>query len=408
MSSVAIHVVPSSQTVLGQKQLNRVQSIDLLRGVVMIIMALDHVRDYFHADAFFYNPLDLEKTSIALFFTRWITHLCAPVFVFLAGTSAFLVGNKKGKAELSAFLLKRGLWLIVLEFTVINFAWFFNAEFPLLALTVIWALAIGMIVLSVAIYIPFKLLLALGFVLVAGHNFLDSIHIKEGFGSSLTWSLLHEQGGFALGHFFVFVGYPIIPWTGIMILGYCFGNFYKPTFDATRRKRLLLTIGLLMIVSFCILRLLNVYGDPFPWQSQGNVLYTFLSFLNVTKYPPSLLYTLITLGPAFIFLSFSENYNGRISQYVISLGRVPMFYYITHLYLIHIIAVVAALATGFDISDMVFNTWVTDSPNLKRYGFNLGVVYFVWIAVVLLLYPLCLWYDRYKIANKEKWWLSYL
>lgn len=397
-----------SQPLTIKKIDTRVQSIDLLRGLVMIIMALDHVRDYFHADAFLYNPLELEKTNTLLFFTRWITHFCAPVFVFLAGTSAFLVGNRKGKKELSAFLLKRGVWLIVLEFTIINFAWFFNIQFSLLALTVIWALAIGMIVLSAAIHLPFKMLLATGVILVAGHNALDSIHIQDGFGASFGWSLLHEQGGFQLGHFLVFVGYPILPWTGIMFLGYCFGQLYKPSFESEKRKKFLKYAGLSMILLFIVIRLLNIYGDPSPWSTQTNSLYTFLSFINVTKYPPSLLYTLITLGPAFIFLSISENFKGKLSQYVIALGRVPMFYYITHLYLIHIIALFAAIATGFNVSDMVFNTWVTDSPNLKGYGFSLGIVYLVWIGIVLLLYPVCLWYDKYKINHKEKWWLSYL
>ena len=163
-----------------------------------------------------------------------------------------------------------------------------------------------------------------------------------------------------------------------------------------------------MVIAFAALRLINMYGDPFPWSTQSTAAFTFLSFLNVTKYPPSLDYILVTLGPSLIFLALSERMTGRLSQYVISLGRVPMFYYITHLYLIHIVALCAALATGFEFSDMIFSTWVTDSPNLKGYGFSLGVTYLVWIAVVMALFPLCLWYDRYKINNKDKWWLSYL
>lgn len=385
----------------------RIQSIDLLRGLVMIIMALDHVRDYFHGPAFLYNPLNLEQTDGAIFFTRWVTHFCAPVFVFLAGTSAFMVGSRKGKKELSAFLLKRGLWLIVLEFTVINFSWFFNIQFPLLALTVIWALGIGMILLAGAIHLPFKALLVLGLALVAGHNLLDGMDTR--IDGNLLWSLLHEQGAYQLGHFLVFVGYPILPWAGIMFLGYCFGSFYVPAFDASRRRKLLLQLGLGMIAAFVVIRLANVYGDPNPWSAQARgSFFTFLSFMNVTKYPPSLLYALATLGPALVFLSVSEKLTGKIAQYVIALGRVPMFYYILHILLIHVLGFIAAAATGFDLSDMVFNTWVTDSPNLRGYGFSLGVVYLVWIAVVLALYPLCLWYDRYKIEHRKHWWLSYL
>jgi uncharacterized membrane protein len=386
----------------------RIQSIDLLRGLVMIIMALDHVRDYFHADAFLFNPLDLEKTSAALFITRWITHFCAPVFVFLAGTSAFFVGMRKGKNELTSFLLKRGLWLIVLEFTIINFSWFFNIQFSLLALTVIWALATGMIILSLVIHLPFKVILVTALLIVTGHNLLDPINVEGNDVSEIGWSLLHEQHGFPLGHFFLFVGYPILPWAGIMLLGYCFGKLYQPTTSASNRRKVLIRLGVAMILLFVIIRSINIYGDPSRWSEQPTFLYTFFSFINVTKYPPSLLYTLITLGPAILFLAVSENMKGKFSQYLIALGRVPMFYYIIHLYLIHIIALIAALATGFDASDMVFNTWVTDSPNLRGYGFNLVIVYVIWILVVLALYPLCLWYDRYKINHREKWWLSYL
>jgi len=291
---------------------------------------------------------------------------------------------------------------------VINFAWFFNIHFSLIALTVIWALAFGMIALSIFIHLPFKLIVTLGIILVAGHNALDGIHVSGEGADALAWSLLHEQGGFVFPFTFVFVGYPIIPWTGVMLLGYCFGTFYQSSFDAERRKKILLYMGSGAIVLFILLRLVNIYGDPNPWSVQRNGVVTFLSFMNVTKYPPSLLYILITLGPALVFLAISENYKGKLSQALISLGRVPMFYYIAHLYLIHIIAVVAALATGYTFSDMTFTTWVTDSPALKGYGFSLGVTYLVWIGVVLALYPLCKWYDTYKLNHREYWWLSYL
>jgi uncharacterized membrane protein len=396
------------KTPLAEAKSQRIESIDLLRGIVMIIMALDHVRDYFHADAFLYNPLNLEKTSVGLFFTRWITHFCAPVFVFLAGTSAFLVGTRKGKNELSKFLFTRGLWLLLLEVTVINFAWFFNVQFSLITLTVIWALGMGMIVLAGVVYLPFKVILVLGLVFVAGHNLLDGVYVEGDGVDAIGWALLHEFKGFQVGHFFLYVGYPIIAWTGVMLLGYCFGSFYKHDVAAPDRKKLLVYLGAGMILLFIALRSFNVYGEPVPWSVQQTTLYSFLSFINVTKYPPSLLYVLITLGPALLFLAYTENLRSKISQYIVALGRVPMFYYIIHLYIIHILALIAALLTGYEASDMVFSTWVTDSPNLRGYGFGIGVTYLVWAAVVLMLFPLCLWYDRYKLRNRDKQWLSYL
>jgi uncharacterized membrane protein len=404
--TAAAQLEDSSKIRITEK--TRIDSIDLLRGLVMIIMALDHVRDYFHADAFLFNPLDLGQTNVALFFTRWITHFCAPVFVFLAGTSAYFVGKRRGQKELSSFLIKRGVWLVFLELTVINFAWFFNIEFSFFALTVIWALGIGMILLGLAVHLPYKAILVLGLVLVAGHNLLDTVHAEGNTINGLLYAMLHDFKAFQFGDLVIFVGYPILPWTGIMFLGYTFGKLYTDT-DATARKKFLVRMGFGMIVAFIALRLINGYGDPSPSVVQNAATFTFLSFINVTKYPPSLFYVLAMLGPAFLFLAVSENWKGKISKIITALGRVPMFYYITHLYLIHILAVVAALATGYAFGDMIFtSTWVTDSPQLKGYGFNLLVVYVVWISVVVALLPFCLWYDRYKTANKNKWWLSYL
>lgn len=411
MSATTIAAYPQSTTVSTPVSISttRIQSIDLLRGIVIIIMALDHVRDYFHADAFLFNPVDLNKTNVALFLTRWITHFCAPVFVFLAGTSGFLVGSRKGKKELSAFLLKRGLWLIALEFTIVNFAWFFNIEFPLIVFQVIWALGIGMIILAAAIHLPFTAIMVIGLLMVFGHNALDGIHAEGKDLASFGWSFLHEPGIYQFGYFTVFVGYPIIPWAGIMMLGYCLGSLYLPGFDAERRKKILLRAGLISLFLLVIIRALNVYGDPHTWETQSSSVFTFLSFINFAKYPPSLLYILATLGPALIFLSRSEKLTGGIWQYIIALGRVPLFFYIIHIILIHLLGLVAALLTGFEVSDMVFNTWVTDSPNLKGYGFSLAVTYAVWAAVVMALFPLCLLYDRYKTKyGREKWWLSYM
>jgi uncharacterized membrane protein len=386
----------------------RIESIDLLRGIVMIFMALDHVRDYFHADAFLYNPTDLSKTSVILFFTRWITHFCAPVFIFLAGTSAFLIALRKSKKELSSFLVKRGLWLVFLELTIVNFAWFFNFQFSLITLFVIWALGIGMIVLAAFIHLPLKVTLSVGLLMVFGHNLLDGFKVEGDGADAILWSGIHQFQGFQLTeNYFLFIGYPLVPWVGVMLLGYCFGFFYQPSF-INSRKRILLYLGFACIALFVLIRFFNGYGDPSPWSVHPNPLFTVLSFLNVSKYPPSLLYVLVTLGPAIIFLAISENYFGQISQKIKILGRVPMFYYLLHLYLIHLLALFAAMFTGYEVSDMVFNTWVTDSPNLVGYGFNLWVVYSVWIGVIIILYPLCKWYDNYKAAQRAKWWLSYV
>lgn len=387
----------------------RIESIDLLRGIVMIVMALDHVRDYFHADAFLYDPTDMSKTSVVLFFTRWITHFCAPVFIFLAGTSAFLIGLRKSKQELSVFLLKRGFWLVFLELTIINFAWFFNFQFSLITLFVIWALGVGMIVLAACVHLPLKLTMAIGILMVVGHNAFDNFHVDGNGVNAILWSMVHQFQGFPLSkNYFLFIGYPVVPWIGVMMLGYCFGTFYQSSYSQATRRKILLYLGSALVALFVLIRFINGYGDPNPWSTQPNPVFTVLSFLNVSKYPPSLLYVLVTLGPAILFLAVSENYFGTLSQQIKILGRVPMFYYLLHLYLIHLLAMTAALLTGYDASDMVFNTWVTNSPNLAGYGFSLWVVYVVWISVVLILFPLCKWYDTYKAQQRSKWWLSYV
>lgn len=386
----------------------RISSIDLLRGTVMIIMALDHVRDYFHADAFLYDPLDLAKTSPLLFFTRWITHFCAPVFVFLAGTSAFLSGQKKTKKELSFFLLTRGLWLILLELTVINFGWAFNWHFPMLPLIVIWALGISMIALAAFIHLPRKIILAIGIMLVAGHNTLDGVTVTEPGSGKFLWSVLHEPGVHSIAGRNIFVGYPILPWIGLMALGYCFGQLYTPRFDTHRRKRILVIAGVSLIVLFIILRTINLYGDASLWSSQSSPLYTFLSFIRTTKYPPSLLYILMTIGPALLFLAFTERPLGKFGKIVSVYGRVPFFYYILHIYIIHLLAMVAAEFSHNDWTDMIVSFWVNFDPQLQGYGFELWVTYVIWIVLVIGLYPLCRWFDRYKTNHRDKKWLSYL
>ena len=409
LTTRVIHV--DDVTKLGQSnnisQTIRVQSIDLLRGIVMIIMALDHVRDYFHYDAFVYSPTDLSKTSSILFFTRFITHYCAPVFVFLAGASAFLSGTRKSKKELSSFLLTRGLWLVFAELFILSLFKTFNPSYAYLNLQVIWAIGLSMIVLSGLIYIRTSYILVLGLALVLGHNLLDNVHVSgNGFGS-LLWAVLHEQKIFKVGYISIFVNYPIMPWIGVMALGYCCGHLYTNGFNEKRRRKLLLLIGVGAMVLFIALRANNFYGDAANWSSQKNMLYSFLSFINVTKYPPSLLYSLITLGPALIFLSVSERPIKSLGKKIIVFGSVPMFYYMAHLLFIHILASIAALMTGYP-EMLILKTSVLNTTALKGYGFSLTDVYLIWICLVLFLYPLCKWFGKYKKAYQPVYrWLRY-
>ncbi len=399
---------PRQQTIpdlTGQSQ--RVHSIDLLRGLVMIIMAIDHVRDYFHADAFLYDPTDISRTTVPIFFTRFITHYCAPVFMLLSGTSAWLVGQRKGKRAMRNFLLTRGLWLIFLELTIINFGWFFDASYGNSGLLVIWALGMSMIALSALVYLPKTAILAFSLVMIFGHNLLDNYRLS-GIGTwGFIWGLLHEPNVY-FGKVNFFALYPLIPWIGVMSLGYCLGSWYNNNFDAAKRKRLLFGAGLGCTLLFVALRYTNWYGDQVQWSEQSTASRTLLSFLSLSKYPPSLLYLLVTLGPAFMLLSLTEKSNGWLSKRIQVIGRVPMFYYIVHIYLIHLAAMVAAEFTpGYNWSDMLLSNWVSFEPKLQGFGFGLGTMYLVWFGLMIVLYYLCKWYDRYK-RNHKQWWLSYL
>ena len=388
----------------------RIESIDLLRGIVIIIMALDHVRDYFHADYFYYDPTDMTKTNAAVFFTRWITHFCAPVFVFLAGTSAFLVGERKTKNELAGFLLKRGLWLLLLETVVINFAWSFNPSYPFFRLQVIGTLGVCMMIMSALIYLPSKIILVVGLLILFGHNLLDNIQVTGNSLKDFLWAFLHQRKRFSFGRKLIVTGYPVLPWLGIMALGFCFGTLYKKGMDEVIRRKYLQIIGSVATGVFFVIRVTNFYGDMAPWSSQKSFILTICSFLNVTKYPPSLLYALMTLGPALIVLAMLEKPLNWWGEIIIPVGRVPLFFYILHLFLLHGLAVVAVVLSGRPWTDMISITNINakDSPWLQGYGFSLAGTYLVWIVVVLLLYPLCKWYDQYKTNHKEKWWLSYL
>ena len=389
----------------------RIQSIDILRGLVMIIMALDHVRDYTHVGYAASDPTNLDTTTPALFFTRWITHFCAPVFVFLAGTSAFLYGAKKeSKKDLSKFLFTRGLWLVFIELTVVNFAWTFDINLSFHIFQVIWAIGICMMLLAALIYIPKRILLGLGLLILLGHNLLDGITRSGNDPLSILWYFIHQKG-FAIfnnGESAMFMPYPIIPWLGIMILGYCFGHFYQKGFDASLRKKWLLRLGTGAIIVFFVLRYINAYGNLTPWSEQESFTYTILSFFNTTKYPPSLLYTLMTIGPALLFLNAIESIQNKFTNILLVIGRVPFFYYIIHLYVIHIIGLIGLAILGFDWRELIYTPSRFLSPYLADKGFDLWVTYAVWLLVIVILYPFCKMFMTYKANNKDKWWLSYL
>ncbi len=386
----------------------RIRSIDLLRGLVMIIMALDHTRDFTHIDGMSGNPLDFATTTPLLFMTRWITHFCAPVFVFLAGTSAYLMGLRKTKAELSRFLITRGIWLVFVEVVIINLVFSFDIHYGFIGLQTIWSIGISMIILGLAIRLPFAALLTLGLVIVFGHNLLD-LYEKGHTGPFPVWySFLHAGGFFRLwDNHYLGIMYPFLSWSGLMMTGYCFGKIMDNN-DEVKRKQTLLKLGAGIVLLFIALRAINVYGDPDPWSSQKDTLFTVFSFINTHKYPPSLLYMCMTIGPAILFMAIAGNKQNRLTRIISVYGRVPFFYYVLHFFLIHLVSAALFLSRGHSIAEGFHNTGGGPNFIIQGEGYGLRVVYLVWIGVVVALYPLCKWYDNYKTNHKEKWWLSYL
>jgi uncharacterized membrane protein len=379
----------------------RIESIDVLRGVIMIVMALDHVRDFFGSSGL--NPTNPANTTIALFFTRWITHFCAPVFFLLTGTGAFLSLRKKSKRELSRFLFTRGLWLIFLELVVVRcLGWQFNFDYHVMMLVVLWALGWAMIVLSVLVYLPAWAVTAFGLVMIAGHNLLDKID-----SSNPLWAILHSPDIiFSNAQHTVFVAYPLIPWVGVTAAGYGLGQIYSWASD--RRKAFLLPLGVGLTTAFIVLRWINIYGDPFRWTTQKSAAYTVLSFLNTNKYPPSLLYLLMTLGPAMIFLWAVDAGTPGFLRPALVVGKVPMFYYLLHVPLIHLLALIVCAARYGQVHWMFESPGLDDFPITKPpgWGYSLPIVYLVWVFVVVALYPLCRWFAGLKQRRSDAW-LSY-
>lgn len=385
----------------------RLESVDLLRGLVMILMALDHVRDYLGAPGA--NPTDMATTTAPLFFTRWITHICAPMFFLLTGTGAYLTLRRKTKKQLSGFLVTRGLWLIFLEVVVLRcFALQFNFDFRLTMLVVIWALGWSMIVLAALVYLPDAAVIAFGVILILTHNLLDPVQAASFGAFAPLWNILHAPGVLlATPRFMIFLAYPLIPWVGVTAVGYGLGNIYQWTPE--RRRTFLLSLGIALTAGFVILRRINLYGDPFRWSHQRSGAFTFLSFLNTTKYPPSLLFLLMTLGPAMLLLWAFDRGTPKWLRPVVVFGRVPLFYYALHLVLTHLVAIAICYARYGEVH------WMFESPGPAKYpvtpppgwGVGLPTTYLVWAFVVVALYPICAWFAKLKQRRSDPW-LSYL
>jgi len=394
-------------TVDQSQSSKRILSIDILRGLVMIIMALDHTRDFFHIGAMTSDPLNPGTTTGALFFTRWITHFCAPVFVFLSGLSAYLSAQNKTSAEASSFLLKRGLWLIVVEILIITLGLTFNPLYNFIILQVIWAIGCSMIFLALASRISYKTVLIVGLLLIFGHNIFNLLPAPKNPDMALILKVFFTAFGTIVplpNNHFIGIFYAILPWTGVMFVGYGIGAWYKKTYDAAKRKRNLLIVGSLTVFLFLVLRLVNIYGDPVPRKEYGDLFKNLLAFFNVSKYPPSLQYISMTLGPAMLFLAFTEKINNWFTRIASVYGAVPFFYYVIHFYLLHTILVIAFFTTGYTSQQIV------QIPFLFRpadFGFGLPLVYLIWIAVVAILYLPCKWFKKYKETHGQ-WWLSYI
>ncbi|MFN0157899.1 MAG: DUF1624 domain-containing protein [Bacteroidota bacterium] len=380
----------------------RIDSIDIMRGAVMVIMALDHVRDMFSITPF--PPEDVTQTTIAFFLTRWITHFCAPTFVFLAGVGVFLYQARgRTKGETAKFLLTRGLWLIILEMIWVNPSWGPVYYRGFMFVQVIWAIGWSMIILAGLIWLPRIVVASIALAMILGHNLLDGVRPEE-FGSlAPLWGLLHQQYFIPMSETFgLFVIYPLIPWIGVMAAGYVVGMYFKQ--PAEERKRALMTLGAIAVSLFVLLRLTNFYGDPNPWlQQERGEIFSFFSFLNASKYPPSLLFLCMTIGPVLLFLPALERGKGRLANFFVTFGRVPFFFYMLHVGIIHLLAIIWWYPRFGSIG------WWFGNPENYPAGYepNLFLAYSVWAVVIMIMYILCRWFVGVKRRRKE-WWLSYL
>ncbi|HEY0433738.1 MAG TPA: heparan-alpha-glucosaminide N-acetyltransferase domain-containing protein [Chitinophagaceae bacterium] len=385
--------------------MKRIYSIDTMRGIVMIIMALDHVRDIMHTQSLAQTPTDLTTTYPALFFTRWITHLCAPSFVFLSGASAFLVMQRNGsKKDTSKFLFQRGLWLIILEFTLVNFGLWFDIHFTVLISDVIAAIGFGFIILSLLIRFPPKSVLIAGIAVIFLHA-LVPMFINNSSSAGKGILAFFRPAAFPFDHNRLFImGYPPVPWLGIMLAGFGAAPLFLMA-DGPRKKILQWT-GIAAIALACLLRFINRYGDSFPWAVQKSRFFTFLSYINFSKYPPSLDFCLIFLGIMLLLLALLDNVRNSFTEFVSTYGRVPLFYFVTHWYLIHLLLFIVLFSQGYHWADFVFGT------NFGRPktggGIGLWYVYLAWAGIVIAFYQPCKWFWRYKKNHPELKWLRFI
>jgi uncharacterized membrane protein len=387
-----------------QRPIARLASIDVLRGAIMILMALDHVRAFFHWHSFCHNPTNPLHTTLPIFFTRWITHFCEPGFCLLAGLSAYLWGSSRSKANLSRFLITRGIWLIVVEITLVNFAWHFDIQFRSMHLSVLWMLGVCMILMAGIIHLGRAEILLFSILLICGHNLLDPVATK-----SVLWSLLHRPSLHQLfnGRLTLLVADPIIPWLGVMVLGYYFGSYFDASVTNVRRTKLFNSVGFLFLFLFAVLRISGLYGDSKVFTPQTSFSRTLISFLNCTKYPPSLQFLLLTLGVLLLALTVAGRLQSRLGSYFATFGRVPFFFYVVHLFLIHGLAMAIAGANGFGGHRLVIRVWMSIDPQMKGFGFSLFVVYIIWALIVLVLFPACKWFATYKALHRDRKWLSF-
>jgi uncharacterized membrane protein len=399
-------------TTKHKERTGRVGAIDAVRGAVMILMALDHVRDFFHRAAMSSSPTDLATTTPALFMTRWVTHFCAPVFMFTAGLGAFLWWkNNRTLKQLSQFQLTRGLWLVGLELTVMRLAYNFDfsQRYPIFLL-VLWVLGAGMVGMAALVWLPGRWLAVSSLAVIALHNLLDGVNASQ-FGSGAgAWNLLHQAGAFTVAGQVVIVGYPLVPWIAVMAAGFCFGRVFLMVPPV--RRRYLLRIGSALTLAFVVIRVLNTYGDPAPWSTQSSPTYTVLSFLNASKYPPSLAFLLMTLGPALLALAYFDRRPPKPSNPLVVLGRVPLFYFVIHFYAAH---AAAAIFAWLRYGRAAFAFMFHPVPSMggptdlfpAGFGYDLWVVYAVWALIVVGLYPACRWFATVKERRRD-WWLTYL
>jgi len=385
----------------------RVESIDILRGLIMLIMALDHTRDFFQWHGT--NPTDLATTTPILFFTRWITHFCAALFVFLSGVSVNLAGGRRTKKQLSIFLIKRGLWLIFIEWVVVTFAFSLDPLFHIILFQVIWVIGVSMIILGMLIWLPMPVIAIIGGLLFFGHDILDYIKLPDTGTAGFLWKLLFT----AFGYFDpidkthgLFILYALLPWTGVMLAGYVLGQVYRPSFDPEKRKKILLSSGIILVALFIFLRAFNIYGDPAPWAVQKTMALSIISFFNVSKYPPSLMYLCMTIGPGLLLLSATEKTSNKLTRTLIIYGNVPFFYYILHFYLLRAFNIILFFIQGYTAKDII-SPGQNFAFHPAEFGVNLFGVYVVWLLVIATLYLPCRWFSNYKKIHNQ-WWLSYL